>query len=547
MSASKSHLLSVRWLALGLSLCLLLAAACAPSATPAPTTAPTSAPAAATATRPPAPPAATTAATTAPSTGKPVAPVATASTRPNLSGELVINTWRDIAADPKHPSYTLYLLMQQWEKNHPNVKIKYQPMLGNVTELFGYITTNLRSKTLGDVVMLYFPSPAQIDPDLQYDFSADLAKPNPYSTNPTWKADFPLNAVALNDVTVSGKVLMVGTTYSGDLGDTSILYNQELLDKAGIKQLPKTWAEFIDDLAKLKAAGIQPWYMPTAGNEQYIFSWYVSILTDQLMPDLIKACDGQVGDPSDGRISQKEATWCIKKGKWNTKDPGVQALFKQMKDWSPYFHEGYLAPPPAGNLFVQGKVAFFSIVRLNMPFIEGDPNVKFKWGSFYLPPLKGTAGTPEGIVRRVGNAGAGAGSQYLFIPKTAQEKGKLDLALDLLQYITSPKSLEYWCSLQTVPCYQPGTPLEKIFPNDPVLQERYRGFIEPPAFNNRASFLDVNNAFGQANSVQEIKIFQDYLGGTTNLDQALAAYQKLLDQLADTTIRQHPEWNADKW
>jgi ABC-type glycerol-3-phosphate transport system substrate-binding protein len=94
-----------------------------------------------------------------------------------LSGELVINTWRDISADPKHPSYTVYLLIEEWKKNHPNVTVTYQPMLGTVPELFGFITTNLRSGQLGDVVMQYFPSPAQLDPDLQHDFAPELAQP----------------------------------------------------------------------------------------------------------------------------------------------------------------------------------------------------------------------------------------------------------------------------------------------------------------------------------------------------------------------------------
>jgi|GEM_PF-1278148 ABC-type glycerol-3-phosphate transport system substrate-binding protein len=541
------------WLALAAMLMLIVACATptvAPTAAP-PTAAPTKPPEA---TKPPAtsapvatsapaatkPPEATKPAPTTAAVTKPVAPVATAASRANLKGEVVINTWRDIGADPKHPNYTLHLLYKEWEKNHPGVTVKYQPMLGTVVELFGYITTNLRSKTLADGVMQVFPSPAQLDPDLQYDFSADLAKQNPYSANKTWREDFPLNAVALNDVTVKDKVLMVGTTFVGDLGDTAILYNQEWLDKAGIKALPKTWTEFFDALAKLKAAGAQPWYMPMAGNEAYIFTWYQNILADQLYDDIIKECDGAAGDKKDNRISQMEISWCIKKGKLSSKHPGTTRMFEEMKKWSAYWHEGYQAPPPAGDPFVQGKVALRSIVRINMPFIENDPNVKFKWGSFYLPPLQGTA-------RRVGNAGAGSGSQYMFIPKTTQDKGKLDLMLDLYQYVTAPKSLEYWCSLQTVPCYQPGSGIDKVFPGDPVMQERYRGFIEPPAVDNRVRGLDINNTYGQASTTNETKIFQDYLSGAMTLEQALAAYQRLFDQLADTAIRQHPEWNADKW
>lgn len=539
---------------------VILIAACAPVAAPPPAAPPAVQPTAAAATQPAAATQAPAAATQAPAATQPAAttaaqppssslaaPVATAASRPNLSGELTINTWRDISADPKHPSYTVYLLIEQWKKNHPNVTVKYQPMLGTVPELFGFITTNLRSKTLGDVVMQYFPSPAQLDPDLQHDFTPDLAKPNPYSTNPTWKDDFPLNGAAFRDVTVDGKVLMVATTYVGDLGDTAILYNKEVLQKAGITELPKTWADFMADLKKLKDAGFQPWYMPTVGNEQYIFSWYMAIIGDQVLGDTIKQCDGQAGDPADGHISQKEATYCIKKGFWSSSSPGVKQQFEIMKDWSQYWHEGYLAPPAPGNRFVEGKTGFYSIVRINMPFVENDPNVKFDWGSFYLPPLKGTAGTPEGNVRRVGNAGAGQGSQFFFIPKTTEENGKLELALDLLQYMTSPDAEKYWCSIQSIPCYEPGTAVDKIFPDKPVLQEHYRGFLEPSALNDLVSGLDINNAFGQAVSVQEIKVFQDYLAGTTTLDQALEQYQALLTQLADNTIKQHPEWNADKW
>lgn len=48
---------------------------------------------------------------------------------------------------------------------------------------------------------------------------------------------------------------------------------------------------------------------------------------------------------------------------------------------------------------------------------------------------------------------------------------------DLLQYVTSPKAMEFWCSKQTIPCFTPGTPLEEVIPGDPVKLERYHGFL----------------------------------------------------------------------
>jgi ABC-type glycerol-3-phosphate transport system substrate-binding protein len=485
---------------------------------------------------PDAAPAAEASATAAPAAEEAVEPVS------DLSGELVINTWGDITADPNHPSYALHELIQQWAALHPKVTVTYQPMLGTVPERFGYISTNLRSQTLADVVMQYFPSAAQLDPELQYDFTADLAAPNPYSDNPTWRDDFPLDQVALRNVTVGDKVLMVATTYSGDLGDTAVLYNKDLLEQAGVEELPQTWSEFYEVMGKLKDAGIQPFYMPTTGTDGYIFTWYVVLLSDQLMADVVEQCDGQVDEPQDGHISQKEAVWCIKQGHWSAQHSGVAQTFEELKKWSAYFHEGYLAPSPPGNLFAQGKIAFFPTVRLLMGIYESDPNMTFDWGTFYLPAMK-DGETP----RRLGNSGAGQGSQYLFIPTTTVDNGKLELARDLLQYITSPQAMEYWCSKQSIPCFEPGTPLEEVIPGDAVKLQRYRGFLEPPTVNNMVSGLNANEVFGPAIVVQETQILQDYLTGNADLEQTLEKYQAFLDQQADNAILQHPEWGAESW
>jgi hypothetical protein len=83
-------------------------------------------------------------------------------------------------------------------------------------------------------------------------------------------------------------------------------------------------------MAKLKAAGIDAFYMPSAGTDSYIFTWYVVLLSDQLMGDVAAQCDGQVGEPADGIISQKEGVWCIKQGLWSASHPGVAATFDEM-------------------------------------------------------------------------------------------------------------------------------------------------------------------------------------------------------------------------
>ncbi|MCB0137034.1 MAG: carbohydrate ABC transporter substrate-binding protein, partial [Caldilineaceae bacterium] len=320
------------------------------------------------------------------------------------------------------------------------------------------------------------------------------------------------------------------------------LYNQDILDAAGVTELPQSWSEFYDAMGKIKAAGYQPFYMPTTGTDGYIFTWYVVLTSAQLMDEVVAACDGQAGDEANGVISQKEAIWCIKQGHWNARNPGVVQTFEEMKKWSEYFHEGYLAPSAPGNLFAQGKIAFLPTVRLLMSMYENDPNMTFEWGSFYLPALADGETAP-----RLGNSGAGQGSQYLFIPQTTVDAGKLEMARDLLQYVTSPAAIDFWCSKQPVPCFAPGTPLEEIMPGDAAKQAHYRGFIDPPTIDNMVSRLDANDVFGPAIVVQETQILQDYLAGNADLEQTLDSYQAFLEQQADNVILQHPEWGAESW
>lgn len=101
-------------------------------------------------------------------------------------------------------------------------------------------------------------------------------------------------------------------------------------------------------MAQIKEAGFDPFYMPTTGNDGYIFTWYVVLLSGHFMDEVVAQCDGQAGEEANGVISQKEAVWCIDKGIWNARDPGV---VQTLEKWSEFYHEGYLAPSAPGNMF----------------------------------------------------------------------------------------------------------------------------------------------------------------------------------------------------
>jgi len=462
-------------------------------------------------------------------------------------GELTLAIWGQIDADPQHSAYSYHEILQQWNDAHPNIDLKYEVIGGaSVPERFTWIKTHMLAGTLPDVVMIYFPSDDFRDPDLVYDLASDLDQPSPYSDNATWRDDFPQDAVLLNEwAGPNGENFFVGPTLSGDTGVTSFLYNKDIFDEVGVEP-PTTWAEFMDIQQKIKDAGYTPFFQPITGPLGWLINWPRYAIEDQLLDDVIRACDFE--DPKDN-ISVKELTWCVKSGTFRADDPRYMETMRILKDWSPYWQEGFLAPPAEGDPFVSGDVAMEHTMNLWIGRYLANPDIDFEWGTFYEPPVtEETTDLVEDVfIRRVGNTGAAAsGSQFLMIPKTTVDDGKLAIARDLAQYTTAPEQLQYWCEHQPIPCFDPGTPIEDVYPDQPDTWQHLRGFFEPGSYQNGIRSFDVTTFGSDAGSTVD-KLFQEYLGDAISVEEMSEEIQAVLDEEADKAIREHPEWNADEW
>ena len=337
----------------------------------------------------------------------------------------------------------------------------------------------------------------------------------------------------------------MGPTLSGDTGVTTFLYNKDIFDEVGVEP-PTTWAEFMDIQQKIKDAGYTPFFQPMAGPMGWLIDWPIYAISDQLMDEVIRECD--IEEPYDN-ISQKEMVRCIKTGAFRADDPSFMETWKIIKDWSPMWQEGFLAPPPEGDPWAQGEVAMQHMMNLWIGRITGNPDIDFEWGSFYQPPLTTDTSDLVGdvFIRRVGNTGAAAsGSQFLMIPTTTVDNGKLEVARDLVQYTTAPEQLQYWCDHQPVPCFEPGTSIEEVYPDQPQTWQQMRGFFEPGAYQNgiRAFYVQT---LGQDVGTLTSKLLQDYMGDALTLDEAMEELQVIMEEDADKLIREHPEWNADEW
>ena len=462
------------------------------------------------------------------------------------SGEVTVALWRDLEADPNHPAFSVHQILQQWNRMYPGVELKYELNGGqSVTDKFTWIKTRMMSQTLPDLVMIYFPDDSYFDRDLMYDLAPELEKKNPYSDNARWRDDFPHDAEIIRAKTMpDGGVYVAGYTQSGNVGATAFVYNKDIFDEVGVKP-PVDWADFLDIQKKIKAAGYTPFLQPMAGPLGWLIDWSRWVIQWQLLDGIAKDID--IEAPF-GEMSQKEVARAVKKGIFRPDDPRYMDSWRMVKEWSQYWQEGFLAPPE-GDMFVEGKAAMQHTMTLWIPQIAQNPNVTFKWGTFYQPQItkESSQYATGAIPQRVGNSGAPASaSMFFMIPQTTVKSGRFDLALDLLQYATAPAQLDFWCTAQTIPCFDPGTPIEKVYPGDEDMQRQMAGFFDPPAFENGSSNLYLN-AISRDLGTQLLKLLQEYLGDAMSLEEAIAELTEMVDVALEDAIASHPEWNAKDW
>jgi len=468
----------------------------------------------------------------------------------DFSGELTIAVWGEIDADPgRGDAYGFHQVLQQWNDMYPNVDLKYQIIGGtNVAERFTWINTNLLAGTMPDIVMIYFPGPDVYNAvDLLYNFEDDLAQANPYSDNPTWRDDFPLDGLILNQtVSSDGGNRVLGPTQSGDSGVTAYAYNKTLFDELGI-ETPATWGEFMDIQATIQEAGYTPFMMPVAGSLGWLWNWSEWTIREQLMNDVIDMCDFE--EPL-GNLNDKEMVYCVSTGRLSLEDPRFATTWELLKDWSQYWQDDFLAPPPDADLFAQGDVAMVNTMNLWLGQIANNPNIDFEWGTFYQPPVVASDNEFGNDVkpRRVGNLGfAGSGTIYVFIPQTTVDRSpeKFVMARDLSQWITAPDQVAFWCELQAIPCFEPGTPIEDVY-SDPEKQIQMQGFFEPGAYENGVAGMTWAS-IDRSLDAEWSRLFVEYMGDNMSIEEAMAEFQQLLDDAVRRAIRSHPEWDVDSW
>ncbi len=156
-----------------------------------------------------------------------------------------VNFWHISTKDPGLSYWQK--LADEYMAAHPNVTIKITVLENEAFKT--KLTTVMQSGNPPDIFQSWGGGTMveQAKAGLLKDISADIA-----GNEGAWKSSFAPGALAV--YSYQGK--QYGVPW--DMGMVGWWYNKDLFTKAGITATPKTWTEFLDDVKKLKAAGITP-------------------------------------------------------------------------------------------------------------------------------------------------------------------------------------------------------------------------------------------------------------------------------------------------
>ncbi|MFE5295802.1 extracellular solute-binding protein [Streptomyces sp. NPDC056632] len=190
---------------------------------------------------------------------------------PSADGKVTFEWWNIATTEPGKSLFPQ--ISSAFTTRHPNVAIHTTSLENEAFK--SKLTATTSSGRLPDVFQTWGGGvlQQQVDAGLVEDLT-DLLD---------WSSD--LTPVSLQAYRFGGRTY--GVPY--DIGMVGFWYNKKLFAKAGITAPPTTWAEFLDDVRKLKAAGITP--IALAGKEKWPGHYYWAYLAMRVggLPALQKA------------------------------------------------------------------------------------------------------------------------------------------------------------------------------------------------------------------------------------------------------------------
>ncbi len=432
-------------------------------------------------------------------------------------------------------------IAKEYQTIHPGVTVK---MLDEASTGDNYDTW-LRTRLIGrnapgvfwvqnfDANQTYGPQGLLVDLREYFDL------PNPYATEfETWGDVFaPQTWDPVKGPNGEHYVVV------GDVVVTPWFYNKKIFEEIGVgaDYVPETFAEWIEVLDKIKAAGYIPmaWAGGGTSGEMY-FEWLSRTVFHAIYRDRVEIMD--VAEQP-GFINLKERVIALEKGIIDVNSEEYRAGWELMHKLAQYFQPSHLSDDEeqAYEQWVTGKAAMFWGGSWQLKPILNDSLREFDFGTFHFPMITKES-LPYATADKTGIMGGPTAAFQYAIPShiTGRER---ELAVDFLMFMTAPQNAGPF--IQDAGLFAPGIKGVEIGGETGTI-------IANMMPNPQQEFLELINRDPAAVLLtldcrqQTTRLFQQYVADRLTTDQLI----QQLEALHTRTIRQlinENQWDLSEY
>jgi raffinose/stachyose/melibiose transport system substrate-binding protein len=430
----------------------------------------------------------------------------------------------------------LKTLTAQYEAAHKNVTVQWLPMnSASITTANAAVESQASGGAAPDLVWeQYGPvTSGGLPKGLLQNIKPYLVKPNPYVPgNTSWLSLFSKSTIPYMTSPNGNIEVILGSSV-----ETGMFYSKAAFAKAGITAAPASWADFITDLGKLKAAGITP--IMFADGSLCNPSWYERLATSSLLSGQVSQFNVNHAQVTTGL----DVAVGIHKGIISMHNPRYAEVWKllgQLVSYSAKGQSGYDAcsnpnatTPPLSTqaLLIQGKVGIdwggsWFIPQMNS---AGFTN---KFGVFPEPPITtastslATGTSTVGVIGGPnGNGQWGVTSQQADHTMTP---AKTKTVMNFLAWLFTPQHLGNWIKISQSGGEIPTEPTAPTV-NLPGLKSLVPTGTVPTVVD-----VVLDDVLSTVATNSGLRLVQDYVDGSMSYPAFASQWQSLLTSSANS-------------
>lgn len=377
--------------------------------------------------------------------------------------------------DIGEPMQGLAKVAQEFEALYPDTRIEFSEAPVGQRE---YLVTQLAAEQAPEILNVNVEDVWQ-DVQKGWYVALDpyLERPNPFVGagelgSRQWWDQFKYQAISRGKAAPDGRMYCL----TFDMIETGVFYNKNIFRRLGLEP-PKDWLEFLRVQQKIKAAGLIPFLVGSTS----VADWGMDLVFDQLYGEILSGID-LAKDPvreayMDGYLDWDELAFLHGKGFFTRRDPRFVETFRILKAWRRFFQKNMASE--IFKLFVTQQGAMLWDASPTVARLEGDPDLEFEWGVFYLPPIprsfsRFADGHPMVVIGGSGTQLEVTNSAFNDTRDPATST-KLKRAIAFLQFLTVPRNAERVVNeiLALLPNIEGVSPRSELMPFHEILQRKY--------------------------------------------------------------------------